>query len=271
MPVKSLSPVVEETILLSNVFKSLQPKQAEIATRTISIRNLNVSQEHSERQEVTVDSILKERDQIFEDERKSLEAEKRLIEEMRRTATEDIAAMQTAWADEKIQLQQEAYEEAFQSGFSEGREKAYAEMAVSIEQANEVTRKSHENAQQYQVSQERVVLELAMRATERIMGTALEDDEEKFLTIVKKALKEVREMKEIKLFVSLDYYKLVSENRAELASIFPPDVPFLIFSNEDFESTECYIETNHGRIVVSIDDQLTHLREQLIEILESRD
>ena len=69
----------------------------------------------------------------------------------------------------------------------------------------------------------------------------------------------------------LDYFELISDNRAELASIFPPDVPFLIFANEDFDSTECYIETNHGRIVVSVDEQLNELREQLIEIMESGD
>ena len=56
-----------------------------------------------------------------------------------------------------------------------------------------------------------------------------------FLSIVRRAIKEAREMKEIKLYVSTEYFELVSNNRAELASIFPPDVPFLIFANEDFE------------------------------------
>ena len=36
-------------------------------------------------------------------------------------------------------------------------------------------------------------------------------------------------------------------------------------------ATECYIETNHGRIVVSIDEQLNELREKLVEIMESGD
>jgi len=62
---------------------------------------------------------------------------------------------------------------------------------------------------------------------------------------------------------------MISANRAELAALFPPDVPFLIFANDDFETTECYIETNHGRIVVSMDEQLNELRERLLEIMES--
>ena len=99
-----------------------------------------------------------------------------------------------------------------------------------------------------------------MRTAERIMGQTLQEDQESYLSLVKRALKEAREMKEIKLYVSLDYFELVSDNRTELASIFPPDVPFLIFVNEDFNATDCYIETNHGRIVVSIDEQLNELR-----------
>ena len=42
---------------------------------------------------------------------------------MRKTAAEDIAAMQDAWQEEKKALQQEAYDEGFQIGFKEGREK----------------------------------------------------------------------------------------------------------------------------------------------------
>ena len=45
--------------------------------------------------------------------------------------------------------------------------------------------------------------------------------------------------------------------------MFPSDVPFMIFVNEDLQNTESYIETNHGRIVVSIDEQLKELRLKL--------
>ena len=141
-----------------------------------------------------------------------------------------------------------------------GATKCYPIWQTSIRTANEVTELSYENAQKYLESQERVILELAMRTAERIMGQTLQEDEESYLSLIKRALKEAREMKEIKLYVSLDYFELVSDNRTELASIFPPDVPFLIFVNEDFNATDCMIETNHGRIVVSIDEQLNELR-----------
>lgn len=255
---------------LSNLFRPLETKSENVASRKIGIRNFT-SVELGHKGNLSIETMNSERNTMLEEARKQNDIERNNLDEMRRKTIEDIAALKREWETKKAALQQEAYEEGFQTGFGEGRDKAHSEMATSVQLANEATEQSHENANQYLSSQERVILDLAMLTANRIMGEALEVDEEKFLSVVRKALKEVREMKEIKLYVSIDYYKLVSDHRAELASIFPPDIPLLIFVNDDFDSTECYIETNHGRIIVGIDEQLSHLREQLIEIMESGD
>ena len=254
---------------LSNLFRSIITKSDVVELRQIGIRNL--SPENNDTKTLSIDGVISDHDQFLEKARMTIEEEKKSLETMRKSAAEDLSAMRKAWEDEKVILQQQAYDEGFQIGFGEGRDKALSDMATAVQLANDVTKTSALNAEQYQVSQERVILELAMRTAERIIGETIDGDETKFLSIVKRALKEVREMKEIKLYVSIDFYKLVSDNREELASIFPPDIPFLIFANEDFDTTECFIETNHGRIVVSVDDQLNELREQLIELVESED
>lgn len=256
---------------LSNVFRSFNTILEDGETKEISIRSLYVSQEVDAEVSLSLDSILIERDRMLKEANTINEQEKEAIERLRQTATEDILSMQAAWQNEKTVLQQQAYDEGFQVGYEEGHNKSLSDMAASISTANETTELSTENARQYLVSQERIILDLAMLSTERIIGQVLQDDKEVYLSVVKRALKETREMKEIKLYVSLDYFELVSDNRSELASIFPPNVPFLIFANDDFESNECYIETNHGRIVVSIDEQLNELREKLIGIMESGD
>lgn len=256
---------------MSNVFRSFNTILEEGETKEISIRSLSNSKEVAPEVSLSLDSILVERERILKEARTVNEQEKEAIERLRQTATDDILAMQAAWQNEKTVLQQQAYEEGFQIGYEEGHNKSLADMAVSVCTANDTTTSSTENARQYLVSQERIILDLAMLSAERIIGQTLLDDEEVYLSVVKRALKETREMKEIKLYVSLDYFEIVSKSRSELASIFPPNVPFLIFANDDFESTECYIETNHGRIVVSIDEQLNELREKLIGIMESGD
>ncbi len=255
--------------LLSNIFRANNTITEEGKKIEITIRSLAVPELAESPDELTLDAVFAERDRLLEEAKLMMEQEKASIEQMRQIASEDIASMQAAWQDEKPVLQQQAYDEGFQVGYEDGRNKVLSEMADSIRNANEVTGLSYGNAQKYLESQERVILELAIRTAERIMGQTLLEDQESYLSLIKRALKEAREMKEIKLYVSLDYFELVSDNRMELASIFPPDVPFLIFVNEDYNSTDCMIETNHGRIVVSIDEQLNELRSKLVEIMES--
>lgn len=254
---------------LSNVFRAYNTISEDGKKKEISIRNLTIPEQVESPTELTLEAVFAERDRLLKNAHKTIEQDKIAIEQMRQTATEDIASMQAAWQEEKATLQQQAYDEGFQVGYEEGRNKVLSDMADSIRTANGATELSYSNAQKYLESQERIVLELAMKTAERIMGLTLQNDQESYLSFVKRALKEAREMKEIKLYVSLDYFELVSDNRTELASIFPPDVPFLIFVNEDFDATDCFIETNHGRIVVSIDEQLNELREKLVEIMES--
>ena len=240
-------------------------------TRHIGIRNLNGTRGVDVEQKLSLEQVYLERDRMLEEATNGIIQEKASIESMKKSAEQEINSMRELWEDEKQTLIQQAYEEGFQIGHEEGRNKAVSQMTSFIQQANETTVMSLENAQQYIASQERVILDLAMQSAEKIIGQVIAEDDNRFLSVVKRAIKETREMKEIKLYVSLEYFKLISDNRAELASIFPPDIPFLIFVNEEFDSTECYIETNHGRLVVSVDEQLSELRERLIEIMESGD
>ncbi|MFS0688100.1 flagellar assembly protein FliH [Sporosarcina sp. 179-K 8C2 HS] len=256
---------------LSNIFRSSRTISEDGSVKEITIRNLNMPKVDGIEEGISKEALYLERDRMLKDARRQIEIEKADAERMRQMAQEDIAAMQAAWEQEKKALQQQAYEEGFQVGYEEGRNKSISDMSESVKVANEVILHSKENALRYLEAQERIILEIAMKTAERILAKTLEEDEEAFLSIVKRGLKEAREMKEIKLYVSVSQFELVSSNRAELASIFPPDVPFLIFANDDFNEDDCIIETNQGRIVVSVDEQLNELKEQLVEMLESGD
>lgn len=240
--------------------------------KKIGIRSLQTVADNVEAAtapQMNLAEIIMERDRLMNDARTQASIEKAAIEQMRETAHEDIDAMRNAWEAEKAALQQQAYEEAFQVGFEEGTKKSISDMQGTINHVNETIEIAQKNGQSYLDHQERLILEIAMKSAERILGQALEENTELFVSIVKRGLKEAREMREVKVYVSPEYYKLVSDSREELASIFPPDVPMLIFVNDEFESTECYIETNHGRIVVSVDEQLNEMKERLVELLES--
>ena len=260
---------MEEMTSLSKIFRNVYLSESKENTKPIQIRNLYVQEMMNTDEPLTIDVLTQERSKMLEQVNQEI-AEKRIILTKDIEETKQYVENQlNAWEEEKIVYQQQAYDEGFMQGFEEGRLKAQADMQNSLKLANDTMKIAHENAANYLQQQEQVILELALRTAERIIATKLDDNEELFLSIVKRGLKEAREMKVIKLYVSPAYFQLVSNNREELSSIFPVDVPFMVFVDEDMNETDCYIETNHGRIVVSIDEQVQELRRKLVDILDN--
>lgn len=262
---------------LSRIIRSYKDvpveKKAHIPIRTFEREPIEKDEEfvetidiHAQRQ-----AMQKERENMLRKVEVEISEIRSQTEHMRQIALEDIHTMRKAWDEEKVQLEKQAYDEGYEAGYNQGLQEAHAAWKEKIEEANRIVERAAADGVKYREEQEFVILHMAMQAAERILNITLERDEEVYLDVVKRALKEAREMKEIKLYVSPKYYEVVSRSREELVEIFPSDIPFLIFANDDFEDEECYIETNHGRIVVTIDEQLKVLKEQLIEILESGD
>ena len=254
---------------LSKIFRNVYLNETKESSKPIQIRNLYVQEMMNFDEPLTLDVLTQERSKMLEEVNQEIAEKRSLLSKDIEETKQYIEDQLTTWEEEKIAYQQQAYDEGFVQGLEEGRLKAQADMQNSLKLANEALRIAHENASNYLQKQEQVILELAIRTAERIIATKLDENEELFLSIVKRGLKEAREMKEIKLYVSPVYFELVSNNREELSSIFAVDVPFMIFVDEDMNDTDCYIETNHGRIVVSIDEQVKELRSKLVDILDS--
>ena len=254
---------------LSKIFRNVHLNETPENSKPIQIRNLHVQETMNTDEPLTLDVLSQERSKMLDQVNQEIAEKRSILTKDIEETKEYIENQLSGWEEEKVAYQQQAYDEGFMQGLEEGRLKAQADMQNSLKFANDAMKTAHENAANYLQQQEQVILELAIRTAERIIATKLEDNKEQFLSIVKRGLKEAREMKEIKLYVSPVYFELVSNNREELSSIFPVDVPFMIFVDEDMLDTDCYIETNHGRIVVSIDEQVKELRRKLVDILDS--
>lgn len=269
MQVKLLLLVVEEMTSLSKIFRFNDSIESTANFRTIEIQELFATQEVEEK--ITPENIFVERNKLLNEAQQEIQKQQESFQQQCHKERQALTDAKNIWQQEKIELQQQAYDEGFQQGLEEGRLKAEVNMAEAIQMANNTIDQSKANAEQYLQQQEEIILEIAIRSAERILGTTLEENRNRFIDIVRRGLKEAKEMKEIKLYVSPEYHQLVSEHRKELSEMFPVDVPFMIFVNEDIGERDCYIETNHGRIIVSIDQQLNELRLKLGEILESVD
>jgi flagellar assembly protein FliH len=222
-------------------------------------------------QHLSLEDIAAEREAMLRNAEEEIAIQKLQLENERNEQLQALEALREAWEQEKIQLQQQAYDEGFAQGFEDGVQKANEQMANAVSEANETIQQAQENAKAYVDAQEHVLLHIAMTSAEKILNTSLEQNEELYLSVIQRALKEVRDNKEIKLYVSAHHYAIITKYRDELAELFPVDVPFMIFVNEDLSTNDSFIETNQGRIVVSIDDQLFELKQKLVEILDSKE
>lgn len=264
---------------MSRIIRSTNAQLAEEAVVEIKLQSFFEPIHYVDQEEETLDTshqltfedIEKERQMMLQQTSQEIEQQRMQFEEYRSEQLAVIEALKQDWEQEKLILQQQAHEEGFAQGYEEGIQKANADMLSSIQTANATMKDAQQNANAYIASQEAVILDIALKAAQRILNSALDRQDELFVSIVERGLKEAREMKEIKLYVSQKYHAVVSEHHSELAEMFPVNVPFMIFVNEDLNDTECYIETNHGRIVVSIDEQLQELRRQLYELIESKE
>ena len=219
----------------------------------------------------SMEEIMEERERLLQEAHQQIAFEKEQFAQFQQEQLHAIEQLKQMWEEEKPQLQQQAYDQAFSEGYEEGIQKATVSMQETLQLVNQTMDLCKQNADKYLNDQEYVILDLALKTAEKVIGYELQQNDEAFVSVVQQALREVRELQMIKIYISAEYYALLSKHRDELAEMFPPDVQFLIFVNEDLQTTECYIETNQGRVIVSIDEQLAQLRIKLSEILDSKE
>ncbi|WP_409305422.1 flagellar assembly protein FliH [Peribacillus sp. SCS-155] len=167
---------------------------------------------------------------------------------------------------------QEMYEQAREQGFAEGwntgSQKGYDEMTAHISEAREIVGAAKADYQKYIEVSEKTILELGIKVSQRILGKQLEVSEEAFLSLVRQAIREARDHREIQLHISPVHYRFILAQKEELLSVFPKDTDFYIYPDADLSEGSCIIESSHGRIDASVDSQLDHIKQKLLELLE---
>jgi flagellar assembly protein FliH len=181
---------------------------------------------------------------------------------------EQILQERAAWEQEKAALVEAAKQEGFSKGVSDGKEQGYQEYHAEILFAQEVVNTAKKDYQQQVASAEKTILQIGMNAAEKILGEKLNDSEEGFLAIVKRALKEARESREVQIHVNPCHYEFLLARKGELIVIFPKETDIYIYPNDELAETSCFIESASGRIDASIDSQLAELKRKLLDLLE---
>ena len=174
-----------------------------------------------------------------------------------------------SWQEEKKVLVDEAKEEGYQSGWSDGKQQGYSEYRKLIEEAREIIAAAKDDYTAYLDASEKVILDMAVKIAEKIVARKIEDDEY-FMTLVKRALKEAKESHDIRLHVHPESYDFILTQKEELHRFFHMKQICLFIRMMKCLSGGCVIESENGRIDASIDSTIIgNANDTLTELLES--
>ncbi|MBQ0139899.1 MAG: flagellar assembly protein FliH [Kurthia sp.] len=246
----------------------------QLNTKTIKVKSFSFSDEltsETPASSLSVQSLLDEQVKVREGLQQEVQQTRQQLEQQRQELQQEIQAARDSWLQEKEQLIQQAYDEGFTKGYEDGQVKIHEELSQKIAETNETVNSAIKNGQSYLNSQEHVILDLAIESAKRIVGRSLTEDPTAYMDIIKRALVEARDAEFIKVYTSSEYYTEVTNKRNELETLLPPNLLFTVFMDEKLQGSESYLESNHGRMIISMDSQLNELKKSLIEIMESVD
>ncbi|MFD6438718.1 flagellar assembly protein FliH [Peribacillus sp. NPDC060186] len=252
---------------MSRIIKSHQAHQEKSKKIAIQIRRLDSLETEREEEGKVVRHF--QSDEFLNQAKQ--EAEFLLIEarQKAKAIADEVQQAREHWEkQEKIMYIEQAQKEGYQQGIEDGIQKGYNEVAGEIAFAKEVVESSKKDYQQHIKSSESVILELAMKVAGKVIGHQLESDEESFLSIVKIAIKEARDYREVQLHIHPVQYQSILSHKEELISIFPKDTELYIYPDDDLDESSCIIVSENGRIDASVDSQLQEIKMKLTELLE---
>ncbi|MGD6793721.1 flagellar assembly protein FliH [Metabacillus indicus] len=174
---------------------------------------------------------------------------------------------QEKWISEKKQQELEAREEGFQAGFETGRQEALQQYSSFLSEAKTIVEQAKEDYIEKVSQSEETIINLAVKLSEKIMYIKLEEHPACFADLVKKALHEVREHPEIKVFVNPLYYSRLLKQKSELEDVLLSKADLFIYPDESLQEGSCVIESPSGTMDAGVDAQLNQLKKSMLQLI----
>jgi flagellar assembly protein FliH len=259
---------VEGMILLSKIIKSQWVQTVHDEQKIISIKMLQ-SLKHEDVLAEINSYAAAEQQELLNQAFSKAELIVKEAELQAESIREQIKQERSAWEQEKARLSAEAEEQGFLKGVNDGKIQGYQEYNEKILFAQEVIDTAKKDYDSQVALADKTILMIGISAAEKILGEKLTESESSYLAIVKRALKEARDSREVQLHVHPCHYQFLLSQKEELMVIFPKETNIYIYPNDELAKNSCFIESANGRIDASIDSQLEELKRKLLELLES--
>jgi flagellar assembly protein FliH len=251
-------------ISLSKLIKSAHAFQQEDAKKSILLQTIDFSPPSNVRENPELPVKAK----VFL-QQASEEAEM-LVQKAKAEAKNiriNIEAERQQWNSELEMQKEEARQDGYLAGLNAGKEEGYMQYISYLEDAREIVQQSKEDYIGKILSAEETIVKLAVKLAEKLIFIEMEEHPEWFLELVKKAINEVREYPEIKIFVHPIHYGHVLKQKNELENMLMSKSDLFIFPDDALPEGSCQIESPFGKVDAGIDVQLQQLKQQMLELV----
>ncbi|MCP3026123.1 flagellar assembly protein FliH [Halobacillus sp. A5] len=204
--------------------------------------------------------------QLLAESKTQLLKAERQAEDMLQEARQLIEQEKKEWRKEKDYVKRQAEEKGYQEGFLRGEQKGVQSYSEKIDEINYLAELARQDYLTEISSTEEAIIEIAVACSEKIINKELEQNKDCIAEIVKKAIEEVYNQPEIKIYVHPDDYKIIHSQKEELASIIDYHSSLHIIMKETVERNGCIIESPFGQINAEVSSQLQELRERLHQL-----
>ncbi|WKB34869.1 flagellar assembly protein FliH [Terrilactibacillus sp. S3-3] len=251
---------------MSNLLKSMQPKGEKKLIQLTAVIDPYLNQLNSGMSEEAVEASLTAKVEAAKQEAQAIlnKAQNEYKEMQNRMREQEEAAQK-----KREQIYKQKAAEGFEKGLTEGKEEGRRSFTSKVEQANSVIDKASRVYKDYLAQAEPAILALSMKVAEKNHCTSLRENKDKWLSLVKTALKDVRDQRTIKITVPPAWFGALTDHYSELAA-FVQDAKLLIYADGDLNDNDCSIETPFGKIDAGVDSQLAVIKAKLSELMEEQ-
>lgn len=172
----------------------------------------------------------------------------------------------------KTNAQKSGHDEGYKKGHEEGVEAGKKELEDVIKQANakaeQTIKLAKESTAEYFVRAEQDIANIVMMAIEKILPQHFLDVPQVVLPVVREAIKNIRDQKEVKIHVAPDNYEMVLMAKSEFQSMLTDGTAVLeVQSDESLTPGDCVIETPNGGVDARLLTQIELMKNSIQGIL----
>lgn len=236
-------------------------------SKVIEIRPVQIHRQIDSTFQQNEKDSLKEQVQKYKKELAYLKKEK---ERLLQQTEEEIQQKKEQWENEREKIIEEAKEEGFHKGISIGKQEGKNHYESLLKKANEFIGKTKEDYYATIEQSEEKIIALAIHAAEKIIQQKIDEEADTFLSIVKAALRDIKEQPEIFIYLHPKNYEAVYEKRTELMQIIEGDAQLSLYVDTNIRENDCIIEHPFGKIDASVDTQLTEIYQSLKDFVEQK-